>query len=211
MMSRRTFATDCTAAYQSSNFAHAGVDHHVTDWVRYAVAIFLLFNQIAFEPNKAIAEQQSAKVTASRPACPSTDFTTFFDGFAESAEIQKAFTQLPLTYGLLDLLEDPPKFSRRKIVSFEAIPSYDPEHFGTIFPTQAVRAKFRNFISMEIEAGGHRVATWRRYTPGDINVGTGVNSVSIILGVEDTGVSVGYRFHRLKNCWYLYAIDDNST
>jgi hypothetical protein len=60
------------------------------------VVIVVLLNQIIFEPTKVAAEQQPTSVTASRRACPSRDFTRFFDAFAESAEIQKAFTQLPL-------------------------------------------------------------------------------------------------------------------
>jgi hypothetical protein len=213
MIGGRTCNNDYIAPSEKrSNLARAGeryIDRRVTGW---GGVVFLLLNQIiTLAPTKVVAEQQSASVAVRRPACPSKDFPRFFDTFAESAEIQKAFTQLPLTHGLLDLLADPPKFSRRKIVSFETIPSYNPEDSGAIFPTQAVRVKFRSFISMEIEVSGHLVATWRRYTPGDIYVGAGVNSVSVVLGVEDTGVSVRYRFHRLKNCWYLYAIDDNST
>ena len=176
----------------------------------HVVVILILLNQTIFKPTKIAAEEQPTNVTANRPACPSKEFTRFFDTFSESAEIQKTFTQLPLIYGLR--LEYPPKLSKRKIASFEEIPSYDPEHFGAIFPTQAVRDEFGNFISMVIDADDHRVAAWRRYTAGaNIKVGAGVNSVSAVLGVEGTGVSVRYRFHRLKNCWYLYEIDDNST
>jgi hypothetical protein len=68
------------------------------------------------------------------------------------------------------------------------------------------------FISMGNVASGHRVEAWHRYTAGaNIGVGTGVNGVSVLLGIEDTGFSVDYRFHRLKNCWYMYEINDNST
>jgi hypothetical protein len=160
------------------------IDHRVTHWVRYAVVIFLLLNQIALPPDKAVAEQQSAKVTASRPACPSKDFTKFFDAFAESAEIQKTFTQLPLTYGLLHLSEF--KFSRRRIASFEMIPSYNTEDSGAIFPTLGVRTKFGNLIYMG-NGAGNRTAIWRRHTAG-ANADEGSN-----------------------NCWKLYAIDDRST
>jgi hypothetical protein len=188
-------------------------DDRVADWARYAVVIFLLLNQIALAPNKAIAEQQSAKVTASRSACPSKDFTKFFDAFAENVEIQKTFTQLPLTYGLLDLSEIPlPKFSRRKIASFDMIPSYNTEDSGAIFPTQAVRVKFNNLIYMGNGSGVYQAATWRDYTAGaNVNIGTGVNSVSVLLTIENTAVGIYYRFHRSNKCWTLYEIDDRST
>jgi hypothetical protein len=66
--------------------------------------------------------------------------------------------------------------------------------------------------SMGNGSGGYRAATWRDYTAdANVNIGTGVNSVSVLLLIKCPGVHIYYRFHRSIDCWKLYAIDDRST
>jgi hypothetical protein len=140
---------------------------------------------------------ESAAATA-RPACPSQDFAEFVDAFAESADLQKQRTRIPLVYGrlnaeLLGTERENEAFTRRRIKSFEKIPLLDPDDGGRIFFSKVKRTK--NRLEMRIGATSdepERATTATVFLP-------------------DTGFGLIYRFIKTDDCFTLIGIDDRST
>ncbi len=64
---------------------------------------------------------------AASPACPSQKFEPFFKAYAESAAVQKAFTEYPLAHILLDHSSEKPREIKVALpkakVTFPVIPS----------------------------------------------------------------------------------------
>ncbi len=135
--------------------------------------------------------------------CPSQDFGEFLRSFAESVEIQRRFTQLPLIHTLRDL-DPPPKLITTKIAVFEKIEPNFPEDNGSVFPSAATRsARDYSIVVKNGTSGYFSIEEARRS-----NVGAKARGASVFLYIENTDSGVYYRFKRERNCWFLYEIDD---
>jgi hypothetical protein len=135
-----------------------------------------------------------------RDACPAQSFSAFIDAFAESAELQRRYTRIPLEHGRLDLdmairqgASEDQAFTTRTIHSFDEIPFLDRKDGGRIFPSRKKRLKKHFEIRMEPDDERHS------------------NHVIAAIYIPDTGVWVQFRFMKTENCWNLAVVDDRST
>jgi hypothetical protein len=136
--------------------------------------------------------------TIAKPACPTQNFAEFVEAFAESTDVQKQQTRVPLVYGrlnaeLLGTERENEAFTRRRIKSFETIPLFDPDDGGRVFFSKVKRTKH----GLEIGIGAildepERATTATVFLP-------------------DTGFRLIYRFIKTEDCFALIGIDDRST
>jgi hypothetical protein len=153
-----------------------------------------------------MAPAPSADSAKRAATCPSEDFTEFLRAFAESADVQRRFTHLPLIYGKLDLDEDPPEFTKRKIKSFDEIPTRDPAE-GIIFPNK--NARLEGNYSFVTKNGAN--AEFHVQKQEQSNVGVGVNGVSVNVFIEETNVTIKISLSQaqplLGACWDRRHVD----
>ncbi|HEY7300333.1 MAG TPA: hypothetical protein VH684_20765 [Xanthobacteraceae bacterium] len=136
--------------------------------------------------------QQIAETTKASVACPSQDFSKFLQTFSDSADVQRQFTSLPLEYvrleaGYGDL---PPKM----FATFEEIPGFDRQNGGTILRPKTTRAKEHIFFN---DVTGEHPN--ERKSPNDRVA---------MLGINNTGYVIYYRFAKSEGCWFLRGIHD---
>lgn len=153
---------------------------------------------IRIDPLPSAETPSSSAATTAKPACPSQDFAEFVDAFAESADVQKQRTRIPLVYGrmnaeLLGTAREDEAFSRRRIKSFEKIPLLDPDDGGRIFFSKVKRTK--NRLEMQIGATSDEPE----------------RATTAIVFLPDTGFRLIYRFIKTEDCFTLIGIDDPST
>ncbi|NMO15242.1 hypothetical protein HPC49_01800 [Pyxidicoccus fallax] len=113
--------------------------------------------------------------------CPSQDFSEFIEAFAESTEIQRAFTSYPLEIQQLDLKAEPePRpFTRsleRHQVEFPVLPGQSER-----------KAKSLELRVNPLASGHAELVLWKR----------------------DTDYQVSY-FFRKNACWELERIEDGA-
>jgi hypothetical protein len=129
-------------------------------------------------------------------ACPSQEFPIFLHRFSESAEIQRAFTSLPLKYGQVDqdlIGTGKPNFSTRMIRAFQKIPLFDKADGGRILPGP-IKLK-KNQLEIKIIS----------------DVPKGSSEKTAMLFAPDTGFHIYFKFKMIGTCWFLFEIDDKSV
>ena len=157
------------------------------------------------ESSKASAQKASAK-------CPSQDFGRFMDSFADSPNVQRRFTRLPLEYGqvigqVVAPVEsgDPEtarEFALQTIETFDKIPLYDRREGGRIFPSRSKRNREDLVILQERGMRENPEFPDERDSPDDDVV---------LMFTGSAGYGVYFRFSRSTSCWFLEAIHDKSA
>lgn len=117
---------------------------------------------------------------ATSPACPSEKFEPFFKAYAESAAVQKAFTEYPLAHILLDHSKDKPR--QIKVALPKTKLSFP------LLPPAARRKAERLDVRVDAVAGDKAQAT--------------------IFNTE-RGYEKAY-FFRKAGCWKLELVEDRS-
>lgn len=119
---------------------------------------------------------------AKETACPTLELEGFLKAFADSADVQKAFTRFPLARRHLD-----------KSAPLEPAPVVEqlpPDKVAfPVFPNEQARARQR--LSLKIR-------------------GRTSSRVEVVLLEEDTGHLIVFVFER-STCWRLVLIDDQSV
>jgi hypothetical protein len=143
-----------------------------------ALGLLLVFSchSYALDPGSDAGKGASIVVN---PQCPSQEFSGFLDAFAESVEIQKAFTRFPLKRQQLDLDAEPePKPILR---------SLSREHVRfPIIPNEAERKA--RLLGLRVDELTTRQA-------------------KLTLVKNDTDFQVSYFFTK-NSCWKLERIED---
>jgi hypothetical protein len=152
-------------------------------------------------PDGRLAIAQISSAAKESSACPSTDFTAFFNMFSERADLQRRYTRLPLEFGVLDtdLL-----FKKRKIRKFVEIPQYRPRN-GAIISTLAERQAEELEIRLTTSKSARPP---KGYDPEDTV--TNSNNATATVFDPETGFRVHYRFRMIGGCWFLIGISDRS-
>ena len=155
------------------------------------------------------AKAQVSHTPKESSTCPSKDFITFFRAFSTMKHLQRTYTQLPLEYGVLDLVgtaENPePSFKKRRIRKYEEIPQYRPQN-GAIFPSpEEIKADGLEIEFTTIENGRRG----ENKEPERIIIDPSMATATLFL--PDSGFHVHYRFRRAAGCWFLFGISDRST
>lgn len=109
---------------------------------------------------------QAAPAKAHAPACPSAQFPAFFAAYADSAALQKAFTDYPLAHVLLDHAAEPAREVsvqlQRDKLSFPLIPPRaQRKHEGLALRTDEVDAQHAK-VSLFKEETGYQVVYFFR-------------------------------------------------
>lgn len=115
-------------------------------------------------------------------ACPSLEFGRFLKAFAESADVQRAFTRFPLVRRHIDKSATPEPAPAEEQLQAEKV-SFP------LFPNDEARA--RQGFSMRVRERSPR-------------------RVEVVLWEEDTGHQIAFTFER-NGCWRLVLIDDQSV
>ena len=157
------------------------------------------------ESSKASAQKASAK-------CPSQDFGRFMDSFADSPNVQRRFTRLPLEYGqVIEQVvapvesgdpEQAREFALQTIEAFDKIPLFDRREGGRIFPSRSKRNREDLVILQERGMRENPEFPDERDSPDDDVV---------LMFTGSAGHGVYFRFSRSVNCWFLEAIHDKSA
>lgn len=134
------------------------------------------------QPAAAAQEKAAAPAVAAKPAtaCPSQDFDAFLSAFADSAEVQSAFTQRPLRSESVDANADPePKPVTAMLdgaaLKFPLMPSRDKQQADGLVLSQT-------------ELNGDK---------------------QVMLAKPDTDYQLSF-FFRKGECWSLYRMRDDS-
>ena len=115
-------------------------------------------------------------------ACPSQDFKAFYAAFADSAEVQRAFTARPLASDTIDAAADPEPRTVTTMLDGAALTF-------PVLPTAAERKRVR------LET---RIAT------------LSATEVEVTLAVADTDNQLRFLFRKAAACWELYRKADDS-
>lgn len=133
----------------------------------------------------AITSQQASSVSTKKQlACPTQNFSDFLDIFSESEEVQKAFTQYPLTKQQINFDAKPyPKLYTKNL-------GYQQISFPLV-PDEATReAKSLSFIIDQDSIGAVRKGK--------------------AFLTSYTGMYITYSFEKKKGCWRLTSMNDQS-
>ena len=128
--------------------------------------------------------------TAPKVACPSSDFKTFFNAYAESTDIQKAFTPKQIKYSYLEVNEglgDYDYFSEKLTLKNSSFP---------LIPNRANRIK--NNLKIEIKP-----VKQKEYA---------TEQAQALVYVPDSGDFRTYWFAKTAlngTCWNLYHIESS--
>lgn len=137
--------------------------------------IFAAFLALAALPSQANDTDHPAA------ACPSQDFSSYIQSFANNAAVQQAHTSTPLRMIALVDAEPEPRPETRWLgldqIRFPLMPTIDEQK--------------RMHLSLRINASSRHVRNVR-------------------LSGSDTGYLVKYRFEYRSNCWKLVSVDDQS-
>ena len=114
-------------------------------------------------------------------ACPSQDFKAFYAAFADSAEVQRAFTARPLASDTIDAAADPEPRTVTTILDGAALAF-------PVVPTAAERKRVR--LETRIMA-------------------LSATEAEVALAVADTDQQLRFLFRKTA-CWELYKMADDS-
>jgi len=134
-------------------------------------------------PPAAAAQEKPSPAAApatAATACPSQDFDAFLAAFADSAQVQRAFTQRPLRSESVDANADPEPKPVTAMLDGDALK----------FPLMASRAKQQaeGLVLSQTELNGDK---------------------QVLLAKPDTDYQLSF-FFRKGECWTLYRMRDDS-
>lgn len=149
-----------------------------------ALSLCMAQNSHAFESGWYLSKQNSINPFST---CPSADFTGFLTAFANSTELQRTFTKIPLkVITVIDPAADPLPESSIKYLKKSQIK----------FPVVYTRKNLERYgLTMEIGRQMDDVFFMVEQSAGEKNLGHYVE----------------YKFVRENECWKLSEINDQST
>lgn len=150
----------------------------------FLLIFFICSHAYALDPASHPTRQASG---GNQIACPSRDFSEFIKVFSESKEVQMMFTKYPLKYvQVLDAASEPVPKESIKFLSKEEIK----------FPVLLDR---QGLIRYGLKLNDKKI---------DDETYIAIETSS---GEKSLGHYVEYKFKRIKNCWRLTEINDQST
>jgi hypothetical protein len=149
--------------------------------IHHCAFLFLLIASLAACDRETTSAPSASAVEAATNRCPSRTFEGFFAAFADSVDLQKAFTRRPLRSDSIDARTEPEPKPITKMLSAEALE----------FPLVPSR--------QQVADEGL-----------EISIKTSGSDTVVELTKPETDYMVSYYFERAGDCWRLHRKNDES-
>ena len=150
-------------------------------FIRRCAFLFLLVASLTACDLQTTSAPSASAVEAAANRCPSRTFEGFFAAFADSADLQRAFTRWPLRSDSVDARAEPEPKPITKMLSVEA-------------------------LEVPLVPSRQQVADEGL----EISFKTSGNDTVVELIKPETDYMVSYYFERAGDCWRLYRKNDAS-